>query len=145
MIHTVQAKVGDVMSKNILFAHPNHKFTELCRLFYEMDIHHLPVVDEDFKLIGMLSSNDVLKAYSFKVPLLDRLDEETLNSRFTIYDLMTPAPLICVNREATLTEASALITDHHIHALPVMDGDRIVGIITSTDIVRRCAELEETP
>ncbi|MCB0568763.1 MAG: CBS domain-containing protein [Phaeodactylibacter sp.] len=127
--------VGDVMSKNVLFAHLSHSFTELCRLFFELNIHHLPVVDEAGKLIGIISANDVLKAYGRRIPNLARTDEATLNLHIKIEDIMSPNP-VSIGPGATLKEAAELLTSHNIQSLPVLEGDQVVGIITSRDMMR---------
>lgn len=141
MIATAKT-IGEVMSKTVLFAKPSHSFTELCRLFTEMEIHHLPVISEDNRLIGMLSSTDVLKAYSFKVPVLEKADEETLNKNITIEDLMTPQPLVTVSPKESIWDAAQKFRKHHIHAMPVVEGEKVVGIFTSNDFIATCATLD---
>ncbi|MCB0596665.1 MAG: CBS domain-containing protein [Lewinellaceae bacterium] len=135
---TATATVADIMSKNVLFAHTGQSFTQLCRLFFEMDIHHLPVADEMGKLIGILSTNDVLKAYGRKVPSLKRADDAMLNEHITIYDLMTQDP-ISVPPGTTLKEAAQLLATHNIQSLPVVEGQKVVGIVTSRDLIRYLA------
>ena len=138
MIMAMTNTVADIMSKNVLFAHTGQSFTQLCRLFFEMDIHHLPVADERGQLIGILSTNDVLKAYSRKVPTLQRADEEMLNENITIYDLMTQNP-ISVAPGTAIKEAARLLFTHNIQSLPVVEGEKVVGIVTSRDIIRHLA------
>ena len=140
---TATATVADIMSKNVLFAHTGQSFTQLCRLFFEMDIHHLPVADEMGKLIGILSTNDVLKAYGRKVPSLKRADDAMLNEHITIYDLMTQDP-ISVPPGTTLKEAAQLLATHNIQSLPVVEGQKVVGIVTSRDLIRYLANNQET-
>ncbi len=135
---TATATVADIMSRNVLFAHTNQSFTQLCRLFFEMDIHHLPVADEKGKLIGILSTNDVLKAYGRKVPTLQRADEAMLNANITIFDLMTQDP-ISVPPDTTLKEAARLLSTNNIQSLPVVEGEKVVGIVTSRDLIRYLA------
>ena len=135
---TATATVADIMSKNVLFAHTGQSFTQLCRLFFEMDIHHLPVADEMGKLIGILSTNDVLKAYGRKVPSLKRADDAMLNEHITIYDLMTQDP-ISVPPGTTLKEAAQLLATHNIQSRPVVEGQKVVGIVTSRDLIRYLA------
>ncbi len=134
--------VADIMSRNVLFAHSSHSFTRLCRLFFEMDIHHLPVVDDSAHLIGIISANDVLKAYGRKLPALGSADEDTLNGNITVFDLMTSDP-ICVAPEASLGEAAVLLAENNIQSLPVVEEGRVVGIITSRDLVRHLADKEK--
>lgn len=138
---TAAATVADIMSKNVLFAHTGQSFTQLCRLFFEMDIHHLPVADDKGRLIGILSANDVLKAYGRKVPTLQRADEAMLNENITIFDLMTQNP-ISVPPHTTLKEAAQLLSGNNIQSLPVVEGDKVVGIITSRDLIRYLAGAE---
>ena len=135
---TATATVADIMSKNVLFAHTGQSFTQLCRLFFEMDIHHLPVADEMGKLIGILSTNDVLKAYGRKVPSLKRADDAMLNEHITIYDLMTQDP-ISVPPGTTLKEAAQLLATHNIQSLPIVEGGKVVGIVTIRDLIRYLA------
>lgn len=131
--------VADIMSKNVLFAHTNQSFTQLCRLFFEMDIHHLPVVDEEGLLIGILSANDVLKAYGRKIPSLQNASEDMLNKNITIFDLMTQNP-ISAAPETTLKEAAHLLAANNIQSLPIVEGKKVVGIVTSRDLIRYLAE-----
>ncbi|MCO6475901.1 MAG: CBS domain-containing protein [Phaeodactylibacter sp.] len=135
---TAIATVADIMSRNVLFAHTNQSFTQLCRLFFEMDIHHMPVADDKGKLIGILSTNDVLKAYGRKVPTLQRADEAMLNENITIFDLMTPDP-VSVPPDTTLKEAARLLSTNNIQSLPVVEGEKVVGIVTSRDLIRYLA------
>ncbi|MCO6487573.1 MAG: CBS domain-containing protein [Phaeodactylibacter sp.] len=138
MILAADTTVADIMSRNVLFAHLGQSFTQLCRLFFEMDIHHLPVADDKGKLIGILSANDVLKAYGRKVPALKRADEAMLNENITIYDLMTQDP-VSVPPGTTLREAARLLAFHNIQSLPVVEGEKVVGIVTSRDLIRYLA------
>lgn len=143
MIMPTATKVSDVMSKVVLVAKPKHSFLQLCRLFLEMDIHHLPVMDDKEQIIGMLSANDVLRAFTFQLPLLPKVDEATLNDLFPVEELMTPNPLITITPGASLAEATRRFYQHNVQALPVLDDGRLVGIITSRDIVKIMGQRED--
>jgi CBS domain-containing protein len=137
---TQTLSVAEVMSKNVLFAHLNHSFTELCRLFFELNIHHLPVVDEADQLIGLVSANDVLKAYGRRLPGSQLHDEAALNQEITIESIMTPNP-ISASPDTSLKRAAELLTSNHIQSLPIVDNEgRVVGILTSRDLVRHLAQ-----
>jgi acetoin utilization protein AcuB len=133
--------VAEVMSRNVLFAHLDHSFTELCRLFFELNIHHLPVIDEEGQLIGIVSANDVLKAYGRRLPMLRQSDEATLNKEITIESIMTPNP-VSARPDTSLKKAAELLTANNIQSLPIVDDGRVVGIITSRDLVRHLAEVQ---
>lgn len=127
-------KVSDLMSRNILVGHVSNSFTHTLRIFSEMTFHHLPIVNSRQEVIGIISSNDMLKSLALKLPMLKQSDEETLNMMFDIRDLMTPDPQV-ISSDATINEALSTFSKHHIHALPVIDENELVGIITSNDVL----------
>lgn len=127
-------KVSDLMSRNILVGHVTNSFTHTLRIFSEMTFHHLPIVSSRQEVIGIISSNDMLKSLALKLPMLRQSDEETLNMMFDIRDLMTPNPQV-ISSDATINEALSIFSKHHIHALPVIDENELVGIITSNDVL----------
>ena len=127
-------KVSDLMSRNILVGHVTNSFTHTLRLFAEMTFHHLPIVNSKREVIGMVSSNDLLKALALRLPMLKKSDEETLNMVFDIRELMTPDPQV-ISSGASISEALSIFSKHHIHALPVVDKNELVGIITSNDVL----------
>lgn len=129
-------KIADIMSRQVLVAHPRHEFLPLCRLFLLMNIHHLPVVEEDGTLIGMLSANDVLRAFSFKLPELDRINEQMLNEKLTVTDLMTPQPLQTITPEDDISTAVRIFAERNFNSLPVIENGKVVGIVTTRDIVK---------
>ncbi len=136
MITTANKTVSEIMSRQVLVAHPNHEFLPLCRLFLLMNIHHLPVVDAEGNLIGMLSANDVLKALSFKLPTLTKVDEQTLNRQFSVLELMTPQPIQTISPEDSIATAARIFASRNINCLPVTEQDKVVGVVTSRDIVK---------
>lgn len=127
-------KVAELMSRNILVGHVTNSFTHTLRLFAEMTFHHLPIVNTKHEVIGIVSSNDMLKSLTLRLPMLKQSDEETLNMMFDIRELMTPNPQV-ISSEASVNEALSLFSKHHIHALPVVDKNELVGIITSNDVL----------
>ena len=127
-------KVSELMSRNILVGHVTNSFTHTLRIFSEMTFHHLPIVNSKQEVIGMISSNDMLKSLTHKLPMLKQSDDETLNMMFDIRELMTPNPKV-ISSDATISEALSIFSKHHIHALPVIDGKELVGIITSNDVL----------
>lgn len=138
---TTLGTVRDVMSEKVLYINTDHTFTQISRMFVELKIHHLPVIGKENELLGMVSANDVLKAYTNLLPGLPDTEEATINQRVSIYDLMTPAPLLTVHADAPIHEAAAIMAKNRVHALPILDEqDQVMGIISGHDIVRYCAQ-----
>lgn len=130
-------RVLDIMTTHVLVIQESHPFTEIQRLFREMNINHLPVTDANRKLIGIVSSTDVLGAVSNRFPNLPNTDETTINEHISVLDIMTPMPLRTIGQESDLMEAASIMAEAGIHALPVVDDDQnLVGMITSNDLIR---------
>lgn len=128
--------VAELMTPRVLFAKPEQDFQEIARLFGELHIHHLPVTDENGKLVGIISANDIMKAYSRWRAADDQLSRLSLK----VADLMTSSPYyVCPS--SSIQKAAELFTLHGIQSLPVVEGNKVVGIITSRDLVRYFAEL----
>ncbi len=134
-----QSRVRDLMTDHIIKVGPNHSFTALCRLLFQLNIHHLPVVDKEEKLIGIISSNDILKTYGAKVAGYRKIDEGWLNENISIYDLMSPDPVV-VSPEDSVEDAIKLFKKEHIQSLPVIENGQLVGIITTRDVIEYLVE-----
>jgi len=134
-----EVSVRDLMTDKVVKANSKHSFTELCRLLFQLKIHHLPVVDENDELAGIISSNDILKAYGTRVSNYKNIDDEWLNNNITIYDLMTPNPIV-IGPDASVEEAIQLLKNERIQSLPVVEGKKVVGILTTRDIIEHLVE-----
>jgi CBS domain-containing membrane protein len=128
-------KVAEIMTKNILVAHEGASFTEICRLFFEMHFHHLPVLNGAGELMGIISSNDLLQVMSQRMLLKKGVNTKDLNDNIGLEEMMTKDPIV-VDAEATVEEAALLLRKHQIHSLPVVRDGKVSGIVTSTDLVK---------
>lgn len=125
--------VDRFMSEAVLSVDVSSPGGEVLRLFAAYPVHHLPVVDGT-KVVGMLSSADVLKVVSF-IPAHVSSREEYLDRHIDIATLMH-SPALCLLTGQTVEEAARLMATHGIHALPVTDrAENLLGIITTTDIM----------
>jgi CBS domain-containing protein len=136
---TSTVAVSDIMTKHVLFAKPGQAFAEVARLFAEMDIHHLPVTNEDDKLVGIISANDVMRGFSRR--LFNSPDGSIpLDQSLTVADLMTSNP-VYLTPANSIQKAAELFARHRIQCLPVVEGTRVVGIITTRDLVKHFADI----
>lgn len=125
--------VNRLMTEEVLSIDVNAAAGEILRYFAEYPIHHLPVVDGN-KVVGMLSSADVLKLDAFLPKHGDPI--EYLDSHVRIEQIMRRPP-ITVSAHAAVEQAASLMAKHGIHALPVVTepDEHLLGIITTTDII----------
>lgn len=138
-LNTGNMQVSDIMTRNVLFARGKHSFTQMVRLFFELDVHHLPVLDENGELIGMISAADALAAYNYHLRDFTAATDDEVNRWIKVEDIMTPDP-ITIRIDASILTAATLFIENRIHALPVMEDGEVVGIITSNDLVKAFAD-----
>jgi CBS domain-containing membrane protein len=121
------------MTEAVLSIDVNAGAGEILRLFAAYPVHHLPVVDGT-KVVGMLSSADVLKLECF-IPAHAPDRQQYLSQRANVATIMRH-PAISVLSTQTVEEAARLMASHGIHGLPVTDRQgNLLGIITTTDIM----------
>lgn len=126
--------VSTIMTKDIVKLNITDTLTKAEDLFKKHNIRHIPVVSGN-KVLGMLSYTDLLRI-SFADGIDD--DEEKVESivynMFSIEQVMTK-DLISVTPESTIKEAAEILVSKEFHALPVVEGNLLVGIITTTDLI----------
>ena len=112
---------------------PGRPVIDAHALMSEHGVRHLPVV-EDGRLVGLISDRDLQRL----APLRDMRKQSSLDVIFEtpVSRIMTRPPLLTVGPAAPLAEAARLLIEGNVHALPVVEGERLVGIITSHDLVR---------
>ena len=98
---------------------------EALRTLADKNVGALVVVEDD-RVVGIVSERD----YARKIILLDRDSRAT-----TVQDIMT-SEVRTITRDWTVSECMTLITDHHIRHLPVVEGERLVGLISVGDVVK---------
>lgn len=96
-------------------------------------VRRYPVVDKKGKLIGIVTDTDLMNASPSEATTLSVWEINALLSKITVERVMT-TKLITVDEDDTVEEAARKMADYHIGGLPVMRGDRLVGIITETDL-----------
>jgi acetoin utilization protein AcuB len=110
---------------------PETTLPEAQRIMYAYKIRRLPVVNSD-QLVGIVTLGDIREAKPSDATTLSIYELNYLMDRLTAKDFMTPNP-ITIPPDATIAEAAALMVDHKIGGLPVVDQGKLVGIITETD------------
>ena len=133
--------VKDWMNPQPLTVKPETTLAEAKAMMARYWIRHLLVL-EDGALVGIFSDRDLRTASlpaGLEFPAAAR---EVQLERAAVGDAMTRNPQT-IRPDVTLLEVARLILEHRFSALPVVDGDRLVGIITETDIVRAFIKLAE--
>ncbi len=143
-------KARDIMTKKVIVVHPETEIVQAARLLLEHHINGLPVVDQEGRLEGMICQDDLitlqkkipLPSYFILldslIPLTSQKDIEKALKKMaavTVGEAMSSDP-ITVELETDLEEIATLMVKHNIHTVPVLDRDRLVGIIGKEDILK---------
>jgi acetoin utilization protein AcuB len=130
--------VESIATKNVITVRTGDSILAASKLLREKGIRHLPVVDADGKLAGMLTDRDIKRASASEATSLEIHELLYLLDKLDVSKVMTKNPL-SVNPNTPVSEAAALMVKHKIGCLPVVDGSRVCGIVTQIDMLRLLA------
>lgn len=130
--------IKDHMTTPVISIGKDATFIETHQLMDEKNIRRLPVVDDD-KLIGVVSLTDILEAKPSKAKQLSIWELNYLLANLHIEDIMNKEPLTLSPDDRVATAAKHML-DEKIGGIPIIDGSKLVGIITETDIFRMFVE-----
>ncbi len=129
--------VSQIMAKVLIAVPSNKKISEVNELFKEYNIRHIPVTD-GATLAGVISKNDVAKlGYGS-----GDIDQNALNAIYDTYelkDVMVKEPVI-VSPETNIKDVAEILSKQSFHSLPVVENNEVVGIVTTTDLVKYLLE-----
>ncbi|MER6126890.1 CBS domain-containing protein [Streptomyces sp. NPDC001795] len=142
-------KVGSVMTTDVVRAGYGTPFKEVARLLADHRISGLPVVDEDDRVIGVVSETDLMARQAetpepyepkrrFRITALTRSGRRQAVKAHarTAGQLMTEPP-VTTHAEDSIVEAARTMAQRHVERLPVLDEeDRLVGIVTRRDLLQ---------
>lgn len=128
-----------IMTTELITISPSTSLADARSIMHERRIHHLPVLDDENSLIGLLTLTDVLAATDSR---LRDPDSRIHAAEITVKDVMVKE-VITVDTRASLRQAALFIEKHKIGCLPVLTDGALVGIITDTDFVAVAINLLE--
>ncbi len=135
---TDRLTVGDLMTNRVFVVRADETVAALVDLMHEHQVRHVPVVDEDGDLIGLVSHRDLLRNSLIEQDDEVQVDKEELLERLQVGDLML-GEVDRVKPDTDIRDAAQLLLDHKYGCLPVVEGNRLVGILTESDFVRLMA------
>jgi acetoin utilization protein AcuB len=132
--------VKERMSRQPILASPDLTVSEALNQMKKEHIRRMPVVDKQGKLIGIVSDKDLLQASPSPATSLSVWEITYLLAKIKIEEVMTKK-VITVTEDTPLEDAARIMVDNKIGGLPVVHGDKVVGIITETDLFKIFIEL----
>lgn len=126
--------ITKIMTREIQTVHTGQKLSEVRRMLASNPYHHVPVVSGD-KLIGLISATDMIKLSLAIYGVDERAVDAMLDDQHTIESVMT-TELTTISTKDTVRRAAELLGEGRFHSLPVVEGETLVGLVTSTDVIR---------
>ena len=156
-------KIKDVMNKDVITCGPDDPLDIVARLFKENHISGMPVV-ENGEVVGLVSETDLIRLFNFpefsnelwlpspfeiiEIPIRNimRFEEtkkaiENMKQR-PVKDIMVRS-VYSVSPEDSLEDASGIMIKHKVNRLPVIENNKLVGIVARSDIIRGLSETVE--
>jgi acetoin utilization protein AcuB len=131
---TKSTAVRDLMSRRVATARPETSLGATAKLMKARKIRHLPVVDNGGRLVGIVTARDLRQAL-FAPAIQDRPEELVgLLDTLAVRDVMTRG-VVSVRAATSIRDAARLMHERKLGALPVVERDRLVGILTETDVL----------
>ena len=131
--------VGERMSRPVISITRDMPIHDALALFKKEKIRRAPVL-KDGKLIGIISDKDLLNASPSQATSLSVWEMNYMLSKITVKEVMT-REVLTVQADTPIEEAARLMADNKIGGVPVMKADKVVGIITETDLFKIFLEL----
>lgn len=130
-----QLKVGDVMSAGVSTIGKNDKLSIAEGLMKQERIRHLPVIDDDGDLCGIITQRDMFRsALVWALGFGSQAEDQALNT-IAVKEAMTDK-VQTTTPDTLLAEAAKLMIERKIGCLPVIDGNRLVGMLSEGDFVK---------
>ena len=126
--------VSEIMTERPATVRLHTSLREVLDLMQQIGCHHVPVLNTENHVIGIISDRDCRLAMNSPYIMHERWQDESLAKNLTARMIMVPAPIV-ISPEAKAEDAAALMLKRQISCLPVMRDETLVGIVTRSDIL----------
>ncbi|MCP4667158.1 MAG: CBS domain-containing protein [Deltaproteobacteria bacterium] len=140
---------SDIMTTDVITVRKDTSLKDLAGILFEQHINGVPVVDDDGALIGIICESDLIqKDKKLHIPTVvaifdwvlylespKKLEKEIRRINATTVEDLYTRKVITVDEKTPIDEIATLMTQKRIYTIPVMDGDRLMGIIGKADLI----------
>lgn len=130
-------KVREIMTRDVATVHADDSVRHAADVLTERGVTSLPVLDDDDRVIGIVSEIDLIRnrmPHDPRSHLRPQAHEQPDPARL-IRDVMSDV-VVCLGQSADTADVAALMLDNNVRAVPIVDGARLVGIISRRDLLR---------
>ena len=132
-------KVREAMTRVVRTVGRNDQLSMVDKLMSEDRIRHLPVLDEDGIVCAVVSQRDLFRGALLRALGYGGRAEESMLRQLVVKEAMSET-VVTTDPDAPLAEAARVMVERKIGCLPVVEKEKLVGILTETDVVRLVAD-----
>ncbi|MCA0131833.1 CBS domain-containing protein [Winogradskyella alexanderae] len=131
--------IKEIMTKNVVCITPDQFLIDVKHIYEKKDFHHhIPVVENN-KLVGMVSLVD----FMYHISGAGLSDNHEVYKTLKVKDIMSPNPY-SVNTKATIKDVASVLKEGRFRAIPVLEDNKVVGIVSTADIIQHFLEMAES-
>jgi len=123
--------ITEVMTKNVVCVTPEQQLIDVKHIYEKEKFHHHIPVEENGKLVGMVSLID----FMYNISGAGISDDNTVYKELRVKDIMTQKPFYLTTK-ATIQDVAKVLEEGKYHAVPVLEKNKIVGIVSTADIIK---------
>lgn len=123
--------ITTIMTKNVVCVSSEQSLLDVKHIYEKKDFHHHIPVTEDGKLIGMVSLVD----FMYNIAGAGISDDTLVYRELKVKDIMTQNPFY-LTTEASIEDAAKELSKGYYHAIPIVENNKIAGIISTADIIK---------
>ncbi|KAA3622954.1 MAG: CBS domain-containing protein [Bacteroidetes bacterium] len=125
--------IKEIMTTDLITARVEDSVNRIRQIFEANNFHHLPVIDNGNVLVGIISREDINKV----VQLLAFDAKNAKHGPMRAKDIMSQSPML-LDPEDTIGLAADVFMTNKFHALPIVEDDKLIGIVTTHDLLSYC-------
>jgi CBS domain-containing protein len=130
-----KAPVSMIMTEHVITLKKTDSLEKAEQLFKRHKIRHIPVVDNK-SILGMLSYSDLLRLSFADITNEDENVVDVLVYKMFTIDQVMKRNLVTVSSSNSIKEVAEILASNEFHALPVVDNNKLSGIVTTTDLIK---------
>lgn len=125
------ASITSIMTKDVVCVSPQQKIIDVKHIYEKPNFHHHIPVTENGKLVGMVSLID----FMYNIAGAGMNDDAKVYNELNVKDIMTRKPFFLTTK-ATIEDVSLALSNGYFHAVPILEDDNLVGIVTTADVIK---------
>ena len=127
--------VSELMTDTVFTLQPSDNLNDVRTLMHLAKIRHTPVTDDEGNFLGLITNRDLLSCTISRLAEIDPAVQDEIDEAILVSEVMQ-RDVVCVSPGTSLREAGSLMYDRKLGCLPVLEGRKLVGILTEADFIR---------